>query len=89
MSSDLEEFIAYNESTPGYLQPIIVMQQSDGSSTLRDMNRNDLNRIPDEISSPGGWLFKKSSTGSTWARRYAVLRGAYMIYFKCVPLKWD
>ena len=77
-----EEYVAYNESSPGFLLPIIAIQRANGTSSFRDMTREDLSRIPDDFSSPGGWIFKKSNTSNTWSRRFALLRGAFMFYFR-------
>ena len=77
-----EEYVAYNESSPGFLLPIIAIQRANGTSSFRDMTREDLSRIPDDFSSPGGWIFKKSNTSNTWSRRFAMLRGAFMFYFR-------
>lgn len=82
MSDEIEEFVAYNESSPGFLLPIIAIQKPNGTSSFRDMVRNDLKRIPDDISNPGGWLFKKSNSSGAWARRFVTLRGNFMFYFR-------
>ena len=82
MNEEIEEFVAYNESSPGFLLPIIAIQKPNGTSSFRDMIRNDLRRIPDDISNPGGWLFKKSNSSGAWARRFVTLRGNFMFYFR-------
>lgn len=78
-----DEFLAYNrDSSTGALTPLVAVLRLDGNFSYRDIVREDLLRIVDEHSIPGGWLFKRNpGSVSSWIRRFALLRGSYMFLF--------
>lgn len=84
----VDEFVGYSDSSTGFLIPLIAIRCSDGATSFRDMTREDVSLIDDPYATPGGWLFKRNSpTGNnintvSWARRFAILRGSFLFYFR-------
>lgn len=77
-----EEYIAYSESVKGQYTPMVAIQRYDGTLTYREIVKEDLVRIKDEQTVPGGWIFRKSqNTASSWVRRFALIRGSFMFFF--------
>jgi hypothetical protein len=77
-----EEYIAYCESVKGQYTPMVAIQRYDGTLTYREIVKEDLLRINDDQTVPGGWVFRKSqSTASSWVKRFALVRGAFMFFF--------
>lgn len=74
--------MAYSETIKGQFSPLVAVRQYDGSTSYRDLTREDLLRVADDQASPGGWLFKKTqNAASSWIKRYALLRGDYLFFF--------
>jgi len=77
-----EEFIAYSESVKGQYAPLVAIQKYDGTIMFREVIKEDLLRISDELVVPGGWVFRKSqSTSSSWVKRFALIRGGFLFFF--------
>ena len=77
-----EEYISYSESVKGQYTPMVAIQKYDGTVGYREIIKEDLLRIKDEQTLPGGWLFRKSqNTSSSWVKRFALLRGSFMFFF--------
>jgi hypothetical protein len=77
-----EEYIAYSESVKGQYTPMVAIQRYDGTLTYREIVKEDLLRIRDDQTLPGGWIFRKSqNTASSWVKRFALLRGSFLFFF--------
>jgi hypothetical protein len=83
MAQLVDEYLAYvADVSSGYNIPIVAVVRVDGPITYRDFLREDLSRIPDVFSIPGGWFFKRNANSTnSWTRRFGLLRGKYMFLF--------
>jgi hypothetical protein len=77
-----EEYVAYSESVKGQFSPLVAIQKYDGTIAYRELVKEDLLRIHDDLVVPGGWVFRKSfNTSSSWVKRFALVRGSFMYFF--------
>jgi hypothetical protein len=83
MAQAAEEYLAYvRDGATGFNLPIVAIVRFDGPILYRDFVREDLARIPDTFSIPGGWFFKRNpNSPNSWTRRFGLLRGKYMFLF--------
>lgn len=77
-----DEYLCYSESNTGQYAPMICSQKLDGTLSFRDMTKDDLPRIIDNETLPGGWLFRKTmNAAGTWIKRFTVIRGPLLFLF--------
>lgn len=80
----LDEFLSYTEVGNGVLfsKPLVAICKYDGDLLYREMLREDLIRVHDDFSVPGGWIFMKDTPSDTkWNRKFVCLRGNFMFIF--------
>jgi hypothetical protein len=76
-----QEFVSFSLGSNGQYSPSIACCLYNGKTTYRNMTRDDISNIYDDNSIPGGWIFKKGTGISSWARRFALLRNEFMFMF--------
>ena len=76
-----EEYVAYSKGPNGQYSPLVAVCRFDGTSSFRDMLREDISRIPDDKSVSGGWLFRRGTGSSSWVRRFALARNEFLFFF--------
>jgi hypothetical protein len=66
----LDEFLAYVEQPSGLPKPLVAVCKYDGDLQYREILREDLIRVHDDYSVPGGWVFIKGCLISTHSNCY-------------------